>query len=561
MVSGTPLVTSSPRHSFLWGVAGMLALLAAFPPLGLWPLALLAPWPLAVCALGAGSPRGAFGRLSLLGLAVGGVGTAWLAEAHPFNLAVVAVVEAPLVGLFGWMAHRGLRKGSLFPWLPLIWVAHEMVRMSFPESGYGWVLLGQALAASPLMVQVADLGGVLAVSFVAASFAAAVFSLASGRPGWKGASAVVAAGLLYGLVRPQTLSEPQPGPLLATIQPGFEQHLKDDPTSSRVRWDHCMALCAQVASRRPDPDLLVWPETMWPWRMILDGREAGGMAARQQHPGNGPGEADASEPDGGDELDRFLAQEQRDSAPPVEALASLFAEGSTHLLLGAAAQAPTDAAQLTDLRDAPKINTAAYHDPSGRFLGRYDKHILVPGGETIPLRSLMPEWFLVWLDRKVREMAGYLPDLTPGPGPRLLDLDGLSFGVTICFENAYGDYNRRLVARGARFLVNLSNEGWFGTSAEFDQMQLHSVLRAVETRRAIFRSTNTGISCLVRPDGSRPTGLDVLTVGGRDRAVAGSFTARVPLHQDGTLYVLIGDALGWLCLAAGAARALLVRVP
>jgi apolipoprotein N-acyltransferase len=83
-------------------------------------------------------------------------------------------------------------------------------------------------------------------------------------------------------------------------------------------------------------------------------------------------------------------------------------------------------------------------------------------------------------------------------------------------------------------------------------MELQSILRAVETRRAIFRSTNSGISCLVRPDGRAPEGADRLVVGGRDRGVAGILAATIPIHTDRTLYVLLGDAFGWFCLLAAA---------
>src|SRR4029453_16286170 len=138
----------------------------------------------------------------------------------------------------------------------------------------------------------------------------------------------------------------------------------------------------------------------------------------------------------------------------------------------------------------------------------------------------------------IRDFAGFVSDLQPGPGPSLQELDGVPFGVTICFENAYGGYCRQFVRQGAAFLVNVTNEAWFGTSTEFDQMELHSILRAVETRRALFRSTNSGISCLVLPAGRRPQGDRRLVVDGRDRAVAGTFAADVPLYDGTTLYVL-----------------------
>ena len=546
---------SGDGRAWLTGLVGLALLLAAFPPVDLWVLGMLAPWPLALFAVQARSGARAFGRFCVVGVGIIAGGSWWLSETHVFNLAVVTVVEAPLVGLFGWAAWRVLRTGAVFPALPVLWTAHEMIRMSWPETGYGWVLLGQALAASPVLVQVADLGGVLAVTFVGASLAAAVWSFRSGRPGRLPAAGVVAFALLYGVVRPATLGEPAPGPLLATVQPGFPQELKESADAAPLRWERCTELARELAAAHPDTDLLVFPETMWPWALLLDGGPPG------QDPGEGAaGASDAEDPEGPTRR-RVVAEEDAAMAVRRTELVEAFrgagapAPGPS-LLLGAPGFLLERLGQLRDTRTLRGVNTAVLHAPDGALLGRYDKHILIPGGETIPFRGTLPEAVRAWLDRMVRDLAGFLPDLSPGPGPRLLELPGpdgpLPFGVTICFENAYGGYTGEFVARGARFLVNLSNEGWFGTSPEFDHMELQSVLRAVETRRALFRSTNTGISCLVRPDGHRPTGADRLEVGGEDRGVAGAFAARVPLHDDGSLYVLWGDLPGWLCLAGGA---------
>lgn len=534
------------RRSFLHGLLGVLLLLAAFPPVDAWPLGLLAPWPLLLGATGARSGARAFWRFCLYGLLIIDLGSYWLAETSLFNLAIVTLVEAPIFGVFGWLAWRTLRDGGLFPAVPLLFTAHEMVRMSWPETGYGWILLGQALAASPLLVQVADLGGVLAVTFVGASAATALWALVSGRPGRVPAACVVAGALLYGIVRPATLGAPQEGPLLVSIQPGFPQQLKEAPAAEGLRWERCLALTQDLGRAHPEADLLVFPETMWPWwqECLLDGRSD--AAARQ-----GPASA---------RLDAALAAAASRLAAHRAELSAAFAGQRTSQLLGVPSSLAVDSGEIL------LLNSALLFPPQGPALARYDKHILIPGGEYVPFRGTLPAALRAWLDRMVRELADFVPDLAPGPGARVLRLpaadgaDALPFGVTICFENAYGAYTSEFVAQGARFLVNLSNEGWFGTSPEFDHMELQSVLRAVETRRALFRSTNTGISCLVRPDGRRPAGADRLVVDGQDRGVAGGFAARVPLHDDRTLYVACGDWPGWLALA-GCAWLLLRRRP
>ncbi len=499
----------------LWQlVIGVGALLAAFPPVGLWPLAILGPIALTRLGSEAGSSVRAFGRLWLAGLVFFGIGSGWVAETHIVNLVLVTLVQSFWFGVYGWLAHRVIGRGASPMWLGVIWVAHEMLRHEFPETGFPWQLVGQAAAASPLMVQVADLGGVMLVSWVLVTVSSGLLARWEGRPGLLPALLVLAAALAYGAIRPGTLAEPEPGPVLAAIQPGFPQRLKDNPAAGEERYAVCMELVRTVAAQDPPPDLIVWPETIWPLGLVTE---------------------ETLEPVG-----QLLAR----------SLAQVPGAGQPATVLGAAwgFRGPDG--------EAAMANSALYYDGAGRPVARYDKHMLVPGGEMIPWYQFMPEGAQRWLRRTVVQMAGFWPALEPGPGPNLVELDGLPFGVTICYENAYGSYCRGFVQQGARFLVNISNEAWFGGSTEYDHMELQSILRAVETRRAVFRSTNSGISCLARPDGRRPGPADRLVVDGLDRDVRGSFTARIPLHSDATLYVAWGDWPGWLCLLAAAWAAL-----
>ena len=122
---------------FLMALLGALLLVLAFPPAGLWPLGLLAPWPLALGAIGARTGARCFWRFCLVGVVVIAGGTWWLAETHLFNLAVVTVVEAPIFGLFGWLVHRVLRpdgKLIVLGFNPASWwgFRHTFSRSGFP---------------------------------------------------------------------------------------------------------------------------------------------------------------------------------------------------------------------------------------------------------------------------------------------------------------------------------------------------------------------------------------------------------------------------------------------
>ena len=127
---------------------------------------------------------------------------------------------------------------------------------------------------------------------------------------------------------------------------------------------------------------------------------------------------------------------------------------------------------------------------SGRgMLTRYDKNILLPYAET----SLMFDW----LGRYYTAPS----EFTPGRTPSFLDTPHGGVGVSICFEILYPRYIARSVANGADFLVNLSNDGWFGDTA-MPRMHLNAArMRAMENRRFLLRAANNGISAIIGPDG------------------------------------------------------------
>jgi len=520
-------------RALLLGALAVAVTVAALPPVGLWPLALLAAWPATAFVLEAPTPRAAALRGWLYGVGVLGLGTAWLAETLWLNLLLVALAGSLWHAAWGWACRRLLPATGILPAAPVLWVAMEMARLNWPLSGYPWVFLGHALAASPTLVQVADLGGVLLVSAVGAACGSAFLALRLGqRRGALGAGLLLAAAAVYGLVRPATLPEGRPGPRVAGVQPNIAQELKNNPTTAQQRYDRAMQLSLQALSAEPPPDVLVWPETMWPLPLGEGADDDVWYPADADGPAFGPREA------------------WRLAEP---ALAPLFRGGRTQAVLGVLWRRKLDG------RVWPS-NSAVVFDREGRITSRHDKVILVPAGEAIPFGDLLPGGLRDLVEDWIAGAAGFKVDLLPGTGFGVHAVGGAPCGVTICFENAYGEPSREATAAGAQFLLNLSNEAWFGTSAEHDQMELQSILRAVETRRALFRSTNSGISCLVRPDGSRPSGSDRLEVGGRDRAVPGVLLAQVPLHDGLTPYVRWGDWPGWAAVA-GALLLLVFRRP
>jgi apolipoprotein N-acyltransferase len=188
------------------------------------------------------------------------------------------------------------------------------------------------------------------------------------------------------------------------------------------------------------------------------------------------------------------------------------------------------------------FNTALLTAANGDVLGVYDKIELLLFGERIPLVETFP-WLRQWFPRT--------STFTAGRSLAHLRLDDLTFLPMICYEDILPALVRRLwrAAGPATLLVNLTNDSWYGDSHEPLIHLALATFRSIETRRALIRSTNTGISALVDPLG-------------RITARTGQWTretlvGEVPVVRDGrsTVYMQVGDVVGWCAWAGVAAGA------
>ncbi|HEX4611938.1 MAG TPA: apolipoprotein N-acyltransferase, partial [Urbifossiella sp.] len=418
---------------FLPAVASGVLLWAAFFPLNLGPVAFvaLAPW---LTLVRAPVTR----RRRYLAAYAGGVAfflpaIQWMRVAHPAMY--MSWIGLALVCPVFWVAGLAfLRRLDRLPGVPLaasvpaVWVGLEYARAHFPTGfdflthlglhqkvGFGWYFLGYSQHDFLPLVQVADLGGVYAVSAVVAAvngLAAEWLVRSAAVRGWlrwgdpgpgpgrprlvavtAGTAAVFAAAVGYGLVR---LDHPEfaRGPLVAAIQgsvPQFQKNAGEDSLGKSYADLHMRAAAAD-----PRPDLVVWPETCFPidWFVAAPGAEPPPEVRTQI-----------------DRCARFYA-EQGWRVP---------------VLLG-----------LTGLEWEPdgvwKYNSALLLTATGREVGRYDKIHLVPFGEYVPFRETFP-----WL----QSFTPYENDYSCRPGSRwtrfpLAAADGrrFTFGCLICYEDS-----------------------------------------------------------------------------------------------------------------------------
>lgn len=144
-------------------------------------------------------------------------------------------------------------------------------------------------------------------------------------------------------------------------------------------------------------------------------------------------------------------------------------------------------------RDDDRFYNSVYIlQPSGEISYRYDKIKLVPFGEYVPLGGL-----LGLVGPLVAEVSGF----TAGEKVILGTADGLPLATLICYEAIFPEIAREAVLAGARILVNISNDGWYGRTAAPAQHLQIAIFRAVETRVPLLRATNTGYSALITPAG------------------------------------------------------------
>jgi apolipoprotein N-acyltransferase len=168
----------------------------------------------------------------------------------------------------------------------------------------------------------------------------------------------------------------------------------------------------------------------------------------------------------------------------------------------------------------------------------YAKMHLVPFGERTPFRDSIP----LLRDIDWSALTGDLgsAEFTPGVERTLFQHPKGLFSVLICFESAFPDLVRRSALDGARFLVIITNDSWFGrTSGPFQHAQL-SILRAVETRTAIARCATSGISLFIDR-----YGRTTMTTGLYEQAVR---VANIRLSEGDTFYTRHGDLFAWVSL-------------
>lgn len=182
-----------------------------------------------------------------------------------------------------------------------------------------------------------------------------------------------------------------------------------------------------------------------------------------------------------------------------------------------------------DIKESKRqYNAALQFSPGNQMPARYDKRILAPIGEYVPLQDVQ------WIAEFIGKEFGIFESFSAGDHPRIFS-SPIPIGVAICLEELYSDTVRDLRRKGAKLLVGLSNDVWFPKSKLPDQHFDHGRIRAVENGVFLLRSTNCGLTGGVDCFG-RPIGL-----GGKGESGVEVHLLSVPLFSFPTLYSFWGD--------------------
>ena len=404
-------------------------------------------------------------------------------------LAAVLIVLAPGWLLLAWGYVLVRRRTGLPAWVvfPVLWTALEWVAGHLGDVRFPWLGLGTSLTRVPVLVQWAEVGGARGVTLWLAWVNVVVFLALARRARRPAALAVatLAAALGFGLWRERTLVT-RPVTTVAVLQPNVGFTEKWDWRIADQQMQQLIRMTLEAAAL-PGVRMVVWPEAAapGPFERRPDWEALVGRAARERGlPVVVGGIEVVDHPDGS--FDHYNAAFLFDTT-------------------GSRARQPS-----------------------------YRKTYLVPITERVPF--LPPKWF-----GDLRWFGGFahgdrFPVYRIGEG---------GFGIVICYESAFEDLPRRYRRDGADFLLNVTNDAWFGRTVAVHQHAAHLVMRAIETRMGVARAANTGISQFVDPLGhpSRSTPLDV------ERIVA----APVLTTDVRTLYVRLGDWVAALALAGAAA--------
>lgn len=388
-----------------------------------------------------------------------------------------------------YLTHCGEKAGikSAFT-LPIAWVAFDFIRL-WLFSGFPWAMLGHSQYRILPIIQIADLCGVYGITALIILSNVVIYRIVRAILGANVAYPIKSALILlffligtlaYGFNKLNPGTAKQSNPLqIALIQGNIPQDVKWSPDFRNKTMEIYSHLSRQAAKK--PLDLIVWPESAIP----------------------------------------FFFQDEPEQAEQVRNLAR---ELSSSILFGSPAHETRNGKRVY-------LNSAYMIDKNGETVGRADKLHLVPYGEYVPLGRFFP--FL-------NKIVAGIGDFAQGEKARPLPVKNSMVATQICYEVIFPELARKYVNAGAKIIVNITNDAWFGRSSAPYQHLSIAAFRAVETRTPLVRAANTGITAFIDENGHIKTMTSLFTEDYR--------IVTVTPGSGKSIYLATGDVAPWMCL-------------
>lgn len=416
---------------------------------------------------------------------------------------ITATLFSTFWNLVGFMLYHYTSKRAskvlAYTLLATAWVATEYLYTSAEVLSFPWLTLGNGFSGDVWAVQWYSLTGVFGGSLWVVLSNIAIFEAVVNRGVWRivRAAAVVVVPIVVSLAMYWSYEPAAESVEVSVLQPNVDCYEEKFSGSERAQTKNIIELLAQVPS---SSQVAVLPETALPERL------------------------DDDEPLEGRIIGEFASIIQREHPQ------TMLVTGATTIKQYDSQTKPTFTARETWGGYYDVYNSAVAVNADGEQ-NLHHKMRLVIGVEAMP--------FTGFLDKFV-DLGGITGQLGRNDKAAVFDKGGVKYGPAICYEGIYGDCFARFVREGAEVMLVMSNDGWWGNTPGHRRLFDYCRLRAIETRRAIARSANTGVSGFINARG------DVIQSLGWDKR--GVLTQSVEVREEITPYVTYGDWVGRMSL-------------
>lgn len=430
----------------------------------------------------------------------------WLSNAYmPAFFAAVATTTAlwsiPIL-LYSYF-RRNNQKTISYIILTSGLIAFEYLTIFNTEISWPWVVLGNGFANNHSFIQWYEYTGILGGSLwvIITNIAIFEFLTTKKRKFIYGAIGIILAGASISKIIYHTYTIPEGGSVkVAVLQPNFDPY---EQKFSMGRYAQIEILDSMLNTLPSDIDYILLPETA---------------------------------------IDEILYEGNIDKSPTIKKIKSTISQvtpnadmimGSTTYLLYNTDTSPTQTARPHGENEFIDFSNSSLSINPNRDTEVYKKIKLVIGVEMLPFTDITA----MFGDLSIN-LGGASGTFLPQDNPYLFShtTKGIKAGGVICYEGIYGEFFSQFVKLGAEAMFIVSNDGWWKDTYGYKQLFSYAQLRAIETRREIGRSANTGISGIINAKGDA-----VQTLGWWERGV---LIGEVKLNTEITFYTMQGDYIG-----------------